>query len=486
MRLTSIEYVLFVAIAAAGYHLLSARPRRVFVVLASLVFYGTLAVRYIPLLLGIVVLTFFAAIWIQGAGDRKRGQTSAFFVALLLVILGSLKYIDFAGPAGPSTSGSISLRYLIPASLPLGFSFLIFTAVSYLIDVKRGRLSAEKNFFSVAAYLLFFPKLVQGPIERAGHFIAQIKAPAKFDDNLAAQGLKRILWGFFKKMVVADRLAIYSDAILGHIDQHNGISLLIAVVFFSFRIYADFSGYTDIALGTAEIFGIRLSENFRRPYFSGSITEFWNRWHISLSTWLRDYVFLPLAYSTSRILGKPRYLFVQTELWIYALATMVTFALCGLWHGNGWNFLIWGLIYGVYLTSGRVTQKMRKAWVRKAGLVRYPRFLKGFRIIFTLILVMFAWVFFAVPRVADALTVIRKIATEPGSPYGVTDPEFIYGLIAIGLFFVFEALAEFYNGRVSFFQNRRPAVRYLSYAALVIGILMVGVLDSGHFIYFQF
>jgi alginate O-acetyltransferase complex protein AlgI len=474
MSLTSLEFLLFVAITATGYHLLVGKAKRIFLVIASLSFYGMFGLKNIPFLLCVIFLIYAAGFWIQRTTGRKRGKIVALSVAFLILVLGLLKYIKINGPS------------FIPAALPLGFSFLIFTAISYLIDIKRGRLLAENNFFDFASYLLFFPKIAQGPIERAGDFLPQIKISTKFDDNLAVQGVKRILWGFFKKMVVADRLAIYSAAVFGNIDQHNGTSLAIAVVFYSFRVYADFSGYTDIAVGTAGIFGIKLSENFRRPYFSHTIAEFWSRWHITLSSWLRDYLFLPLAYSLSRKLKKSRYIFVRAEQWIYALATMITFALCGLWHGEGSNFLVWGLIFGIYLTIGRITQKSRKSLVRIIGLTGFPRLYKGLKIIITFMLVSFAWIFFAVPKVSDAGKIINKILTSPGLPFGLTTPNFIYGVMGIGLFMAFEMGDEFRQSRILLFLKRQAAFPYLSYAILVIIILVLGVLNAGQFIYFQF
>jgi D-alanyl-lipoteichoic acid acyltransferase DltB (MBOAT superfamily) len=237
---------------------------------------------------------------------------------------------------------------LLKIILPVGLSFFIFTILSYLIEIKRGTINAERHLGKFASSLLFFPKIMQGPIEKPGNIFPQFMEEKNFNYDMVVEGLKLMLWGYFKKLVVADRLAIYVNTVYGNYEHHSGISLLVATIFYSFQVYADFSGYTDIALGSAKVLGFNLTNNFNRPYFATSIREFWNRWHITLSVWLRDYLFLPLAFFFSRKMNKTKYLGLAVEKWIFLFASIITFAVCGIWHGEGLNFLIWGLLFGIY------------------------------------------------------------------------------------------------------------------------------------------
>jgi len=249
--------------------------------------------------------------------------------------------------------------------LPLGLSYLIFTVLGYQIEVKRQNIQPEKHLGYFSLYLLFFPRMAQGPIERPQHLIPQLRQNRQFNYNDLTEGLKLILWGYFKKLVVADRLAIYVNAVYNNNEQHNGTSLILATVFFAFQIYADFSGYTDIALGSARLFGINLTNNFKRPYLATSIKDFWDRWHITFSTWLRDYLFLPMAYSLTRRMKEPGYFLIATDKWVYMIAIMITFAVCGIWHGVGWTYLVWGVLFGVYLAYANMTKDFNKALRKK-------------------------------------------------------------------------------------------------------------------------
>jgi D-alanyl-lipoteichoic acid acyltransferase DltB (MBOAT superfamily) len=241
--------------------------------------------------------------------------------------------------------------------MPLGISFYTFTNISYLIEIKRKNSKAEKHLGYFACYVSFFPKLIQGPIERPKHFLPQLREQHIFNYNEVTSGIRLMLWGFFKKLVLADQLSSFVDAIYNNKLNWHGPLVVISTLLFAFQIYMDFSGYIDIARGAAKILGFKLTRNFNSPYLSESVKEFWARWHITLSHWLRDYIFLPLAYYLSGIMKKERYAGVATEKYIYSIAISVTFLLCGLWHGVGWNFIVWGGVFAFYLIIGSLTQK---------------------------------------------------------------------------------------------------------------------------------
>lgn len=289
--------------------------------------------------------------------------------------------------------------------LPLGLSFVVFTMIGYIADVNRGNLKPEPNIAKLSLYFLFFPKLVQGPIERGGDFLPQINKETKFDYNLFTTGLKYIIIGFIKKLVIADRIAVLTENVFDNVYNFHGISLIIAVLLYSFQIYADFSGYTDIAIGSASLFGYKLSENFKKPYSSKSISEFWRKWHITLSNWLRDYIFLPIAYNLTKSVKANKILFLNKENFVYITAIFVTFAVCGLWHGIGLNFLIWGLNFAVFLSFSRITKKYRNKIVpfkiRKTFLIKY------INLIFIFILISFNWIFFRSDNIYEAVYIIK-------------------------------------------------------------------------------
>ncbi len=486
MKLTSVEFLVFLFVVAGVNGLLPPKTRRYLILAASLAFYAMLAPEYLPALLLVVIVSYSSGLRIEGRDGPARKRSYFLGLGILLALLVSFKYAGALRSLLDLKSRASLPPWLSSIGLPLGFSFLIFTALAYLIDVNRRKIPAEKNFPAFAAALLFFPKLAQGPIERAGMLLPQVSQPGGLDEGRVTQGLKRILLGFFKKLVVADRLAVFTGMVFGNIEQHNGSTLFLAMVFYAVEIYADFSGYTDIAIGSAKILGITLSENFERPYFARSIKEFWGRWHMTLSAWLRDYLFLPLAYFFSRRFPKSRTLGVKTESLIYAAATMITFGLCGLWHGEGLHFLIWGLLFGVYLSVGQASRKFRERVARRTGFVRFPRLRNAWKILFTFSLVTVTWLFFAVPRLADIGLILKKLLSFPGRPFLLSGSQISYSLTAIFLMALLDWSAEYGRGLSAFFESPRRIVRYISFAALAVLILMIGFLDEDQFIYFRF
>ncbi len=490
MQFASIEFLFFLLTVSAIYYIFPIRFRWVWLLVSSLGFCTILSPESLPILTSVVVLAYFSGLGIETARPQHKRMVFCLGLVLLVLILVVFKFTSLYESVRQRFSLFLNRQPEDPLSavlLPLGLSFFVFTALSYLLEIFYRRIKAERNFGIFALHMFLFFKLTQGPIERPAPLMAQLRNRLVFDEQAITAGLKRILWGFFKKMFVADRLALYVNAVYSNAGRHNGTSLLIAALFYSFQIYADFSAYTDIALGSAQVFNLRLSENFRRPYFARSVRDFWRRWHMSFSSWLRDYLFFPLAYFLSRKFRRNHYLGIRTESWIFSAATLITFLICGLWHGKGLNFLLWGLLFGVYLVVGQQTRRWRKKIRGRPGLETVDHRFPITNIVGTFALITVAWIFFRIPDLPTIALVLKKILTQPGIPFGYSSPMMIlFPTLGILALLVFEGRDEFYQGPLSFFRNRRPWVRLLSYACLAIMILLLGVLDGGQFVYFQF
>lgn len=348
-------------------------------------------------------------------------------------------------------------------SIPLGISFFSFQAVGYLFDVYYKRIKAERNFFDYMLFVSFFPQIVSGPISKAKDLLPQIKADRHFDYTMCVRGLKWLLWGFFLKTVVADRLGIYVDLIFNHYTINSGASCLLASFLYAFQIYADFSGYSLMAIGVGALMGFKMVNNFQRPYLSVSVTDFWHRWHISLSTWLKDYIYIPLGGNRC---SKARNYF----------NIFITFLVSGIWHGANWTFILWGSLHGFY----QIIEKF-------LGLQKYERInvIRFLRIMVTFILVTFAWIFFRMPSISDAILVINKIFTDfPSHVFIDSGVDVIITFIPL-LIFIAKDLTEEFTA-FSLFNNRNVVVRWASYLVVLFSILLFGVLDASSFIYASF
>jgi len=357
--------------------------------------------------------------------------------------------------------------------LPIGLSFHTFQAMSYTIEVYRGNQQAEKHFGIYSLYVMFYPQLVAGPIERPQNLLHQFREKHDPDYERVVDGLKLMLWGFFKKLVIADRLALYVNAVYNNSEHHNGMSLLVATIFFAFQIYCDFSGYSDIAIGAARVMGFKLMKNFNRPYFSKSIAEFWKRWHISLSTWFKDYLYIPL--------GGNR---VPMPRWFFNL--FIVFLISGLWHGANWTYIIWGGINGLYLVMAIITQKWRNKFSGFTRLNKVPLVNNFFQVIITFSLICFAWIFFRANSLPQALDIIEKIASFNGSIYNLNSSVFFFSVSAIAFLLLVEFKREYFNNMFSLTYANHWLIRNLYYAFLITIIILAGVFDGGEFIYFQF
>lgn len=449
------------------------RLRWLMLLLASCYFYMCFVPIYILILALTIIIDYAAAIWIEDTSDPRRKKL---FLILSIVsvcaILFVFKYFNFFNDNFAALAAALHWNYPIEAlriALPIGLSFHTFQSLSYVIEVYRGRQKAERHFGIYALFVMYFPQLVAGPIERPQNLLHQFYERKYFDLSRLESGLTLMLWGLFKKVVVADSLSVYVDTIYNNSSHHNGATLLLATYCFAFQIYCDFSGYSDIARGVSRIYGIELMKNFDAPYFSRSISEFWTRWHISLSTWFRDYVYIPLG---GNRVSLPR----------NALNLMIIFLLSGFWHGANWTFIIWGALHGMYLIIERLLKSARE-WLgivpsQKAGLVR-----SGLRILLVFHLVLVAWVFFRATDVSTALDIVRRILIPTGPIF--FDAILVQCALGVGIVIV----ADWISRQTDYWDNldRYPvSLRYATCIAMLFGISLLGVERGSQFIYFQF
>ena len=482
----SFEYLIFLPVVVALFFLIKPRFRWVFLLIASYYFYMCWKAEYILLIIFCTVINYFAALLI----DRETNQTKRKWILAidLIISFGVLfvyKYLGFMTQNINAMIQAFHGRFHIPTFellLPVGISFFTFQTLSYTIDVFQKKTKVERHLGIFALYVSFFPQLVAGPIERSENLLPQFRKLQRFDAARTVSGLRMILWGLFKKVVIADRLAVIVDQVYNNVYQYNSFAFVVATVAFAFQIFCDFSGYSDIAVGSARIMGFDLMRNFDRPYFSKSTGEFWRRWHISLSSWFRDYLYIPLGGSRK---GKARYYFNN----------MLTFAASGLWHGADWTFVTWGLLNGVYTSLGRAFTGA-KAKVRGVFHLTRPNTIhKIIQILITFSLICFSWIFFRANSIHDALYIVTNLlpdqwsaAALTGSLQGLATP--FQAWSAFGFVLVMEIVHYVQRNRVNpirkFYDHHR-AFRYACYLFLFISILMFGVTgNETAFIYFQF
>lgn len=479
MLFNSLHFLVFFPVVTALYFGAPHRWRWAILLAASNYFYAALLPRYLPVLWSIILLDYFAGRQIE---KRKGRGRSAFLVASIVGNLSALfvfKYFDFFTGSITTFANAIGIPVTMPILhliLPLGLSFHTFQSIAYTIEVYRGRVPAERNLGMFALYVMFYPQLVAGPIERPQHLLPQLHERHRFDAALALDGLTLMLWGLFKKVVVADRLSLIVEPIYRDPGSHGAVALAIATYAFAIQIYCDFSGYTDIARGAARVMGISLVDNFQRPYLALTVREFWRRWHISLSSWFRDYVYVPLGGSrrggTRQILG-----------------IILVFLLSGLWHGANWTFLLWGLLHGAFVLIGNATDPLRVR-VRTALGLESSRVYSAWRCFLTFNLVAGAWVFFRASSIDDAVLVLSRIAAAYPASVGdvILQPSFhwVVTLAAIGAMVAVELKTLPDMLRTTLLQ-RPTALRWAWYYAVIFAILAFGVFENpAKFIYFQF
>ncbi|MEO6707753.1 MAG: MBOAT family O-acyltransferase [Ginsengibacter sp.] len=431
--------------------------------------------EYIFIILFIITTNYFIGIQIQRVESKRKKLR--FLQVSLFINLGTLiffKYWDFAIENLFGFLGLFHLNNPIPIlaiALPLGLSYYIFQTIGYITDIYRGTIKAEKDFSRFSLFTLFFPKLLVGPIERANRFLPQLEEKIYFHKENIIEGGKRIAWGLFKKLVVADRISIYQAAVMANYHEQSGTTLLFATVLYTFQVYADFSGYTDIALGTARLFGFNLMENFKRPLLAKNIGDFWRRWHISLSSWVNDYIFNPLALN-HREWGK----------WAVFYALIISFTVIGIWHGASWNYVIFGLLHAVALIYEAITKKVRKKISKKI----HPAIYNNLSIILTFLYVSFSLIIFRSATFSEAMSFLNGLFSNPGNLFFDSPSTLLFMLAGCGIIMIYDIQEEFKIGRFSSFSNKSWVVQQVSYALLIIYILLAGVFDGGQFIYFSF
>ena len=474
MLFNSLHFLAFFPIVVVLYYTLPARFKWVLLLVASYYFYMSWKAVYILLIVLSTFTDYFIALAIDKTTEKLKRKL--YLWVSLVVNLGLLvyfKYFNFFIDSINETAHIAGASWEIPLIniiLPVGISFYTFQTLSYTLEVYYGRMQPERNFGRFALYVSFFPQLVAGPIERPQNLLPQLNSLPSINYERITSGLRLMLWGMFKKIVIADRLASFTNEVFNHPTEYHGLSVAIAAFFFTFQIYCDFSGYSDIAIGTARVLGVDLMKNFNTPYFAKSIKEFWSRWHISLSTWFRDYVYIPLGGNRTSV---PR--------WVYNL--FITFMISGIWHGANWTFVIWGFIHGVFISV--------EALISRYKLIKFkpPAILAN---LFTFFVVYIAWIFFRANNVGDAFTILKNL-TIWDSKYlteitGMKLRELFDVLLPIPLIVLLltaERVYQLDKFRNLFFTNK--ALRVSTYIAIILLIAFFGAFrNKSDFIYFQF
>lgn len=494
MLFDSLNYLLFLPVVFIFYYLLPFRFRWIILLFSSFFFYMFAGVSSFSVPIIIVLTSFFCGILIDK--NSYTGRKKIFYLSGLFINIGLLafyKYInffivtvfdgfDFIKNIFRTEQLINHTPFILQLIVPLGISYISFQAMGYLIEIYRGNQNSEKNLGLFATYLLFFPKLLSGPIERAHKFIPQLSQKHEFDYDQVSDGLKRILWGLFKKLVVSNHLSIFTATVFNDVYQYSGITLIFASFFFMLQLYADFSGYTDIAIGSAQILGYRLMENFNNPLKSKSTTELWRRWHISLSTWFYEYVFNPIVINRR-----------DWNQWAVVYASIVTFLLLGFWHGASWNFIIFGLIQGFALSIEFLTKNWRKK-VR----TNFPDLLNtSLGVFYVICFLSFSLIFFKAKSFNEAIYISTHLFTGIGQvitnvihfqPLGFylgNKHELLFSVIGICLMLLGDNLFTntlFLNS----FKNKHIVFRWAVYYSLIVIIAYFGVFETRAFIYAQF
>ncbi|MBN2215309.1 MAG: MBOAT family protein [Bacteroidales bacterium] len=479
MLFNSLEFIFFFPIVVALYFALNPKYRWIMLLLASYYFYMCWNYKYVVLILFTTTVNYFAGMGIGTTSSKFRKNLYLVLgVSSSLLVLFFFKYFNFFGDSVNYLFSRFNIFYRIPAYdvlLPVGISFFTFQTLSYTIDIYFGKEKVEYHFGIFALFVSFFPQLVAGPIERSTNLLPQFKKENKLSYNNIRDGLVFILWGYFKKVVIADRLSEYVNIVYNNPESFGGWHNIIATLFFSFQIYCDFSGYSDIAIGTAKMMSIDLMTNFRRPYFAMNIREFWKRWHISLSTWFKDYFYIPLG--GNRVSRSRMY-----------FNLFVTFLLSGLWHGANWTFVIWGALHGFYLIFAIWTRNIREKINQTIGLTKHPNFHKFWQICITFLLVYFAWIFFRANSLSDAVLIIKRTFDFTMSTdlnlYRISS-EFYIAIASIIFLFITELMIEYFH----LTDKIKLMPRVIKYAMLMImlaSIFVIGVWEEVDFLYFQF
>ncbi|MCC7076642.1 MAG: MBOAT family protein [Acidimicrobiia bacterium] len=479
LQFSALTFFLFYALVLTVFWLLPGKWRWMFALGASYVFYATVGYKLLLLMVLCTLVSFGIALAIgNNDTDRRRKVLLGAGIAFQLGMLIAFKYVDFGFSSIESSLQFLGLEWDAPILswiLPLGLSFYTFMIIGYLMDVFRRDIEPETNPFHYALFVSFFPHIVAGPIDRAPKFLPQLDAPPRFSYTRFTTGLKQMLWGLFKKAVIADRLALATSVIFAAPEEYKGWFAVFAIYGYSIQIYADFSGYTDMALGAARTLGLELQPNFHRPYFAKDIQEFWRRWHISLTTWMRDYLYVPLGGNRrGRVRGD--------------FNILIVFVLSGLWHGSTWNFVIWGTLHAVYQLVGKHTRAWRARFTDRIGLSARPRLHRFIQVFVTFNLVSIAWVFFNAPDFKSATTLLGNVfetgLSNPEVGWRFGDP--FFASLAIMLMFGVEWYERKWGSVLNGLNRRVQWQRWLVYSALIWTVVVFGKFGGQEFIYVAF
>lgn len=495
MLFNSLNFLIFFPIVTLIYFVIPQRIRYIWLLVCSYYFYMCWNAEYAVLLFVSTFITWLSGIAInktEGKDEeeqlRRRGIVAISFI-LNLSILFFFKYTGFLATNLNRAFGLIGIQLVIPKFdilLPVGISFYIFQALSYTVDVYRGDVRVEKNLLRYMLFVSFFPQLVAGPIERSSHLLDQFYEKHQFDYDRVCRGLMVMLWGGFQKVLVADRLAVLVDQVFNYNSYYEGFEILVAAVFFAFQIYCDFAGYSNIAIGASQVLGFDLMQNFRQPYLAGNIADFWRRWHISLTSWFKDYLYIPLGGNKK---GK----------WKKYRNIMVVFLTSGIWHGANWTYVIWGGLNGIFQIIGAETSNLRSCIKNRLG-IREKSF--SWRILSTLVtfaLVDLTWIFFRAASLKDAVSIIQKLFSVfnpwvlvDGTLYelGLSKIDFWIGILAIIVLLVVDLLHEKGIQLREAILRQNLWFRWIIYFTVIFSILIFGFYgpnyDAAQFIYFQF
>jgi alginate O-acetyltransferase complex protein AlgI len=486
MPFNSLKYFLFLPAVYLVFNLLGERVRWIVLLAASLLFYAALNVPHLLVVLTLLALsTYCFGIWLAQA-ENVQAKRALFWsgISANVLILVAMKYLPFLTENLKVVSRLLSLQTeMLPVQgfVAIGVSYYVFQAISYLIDIYLEIEKPERHFGYFALYLAFFPKLLQGPIERAGNLMPQLKQKYEFNYDNMRFGMLLFLWGLFKKVVIADRLGLYVDPVYNDVHSFSGLALLLATYAYAFQIYMDFSGYTDMALGSARLFNINLTQNFNSPYLATSVADFWRRWHISFSRWILDYIFKPLQMQWR-----------NWKNWGTAAALVVAFLVSGIWHGTSWGFVIWGGLHGLYLASSVFYKPYQKKLHSSLG-VKKTGFLKAWQIWVTFNMVSFAWVFFRANNLPDAIYVISNLFN--GAGWFRTDLLLLPGrseiIILVASLSVLAASKYFFDrcstsGMEGYLRGKTLLFRWSLYTSLTISIVLFALCTNSNFIYNKF
>lgn len=488
MLFTSFDYLFFVPILLFLYYLAPSKFKWVVLLIGSYFFYLSFKLQFIPSLIICTIVIFLISRWMNYAKSERLKKTILIIgITLLLSFIFVFKYYDFFSDNLNVFLKFTGISFSLPVMgfiLPLGASYYIFLMMGYLIDIYYKKITPAKNIGKFALFVSFFPKLMSGPIERGKSFLPQIDCEKEVKYESLINGLKLFIWGFFKKVVIADRLAEAVNKAFSFPEEYSGITLIIVSFIFSFQLYTDFSGYTDMAIGVSKMFGYNLMDNFKRPFISESISEFWKRWHITLSSWLRDYIFLPIAYAVTRKILKSKPKNIKADVFAYITGIILTMIICGLWHGSKWTFIIWGFIHGIFITIGFLTKKKKSKLIRKLNFNK--NIIKFIKIMITFLLISLSFIMFRAETLSSALLIYKKIFLfDSGNSINLLFTlkiDLFISIVCIVFLFLFEYFSEIFNN----IHYSPPVI--LKYYVLVLFLLIVffGKMNQSDFLYFKF